>query len=206
MAFYRDRVYPRIVSGLGDPEPFRQVRRRIVPLAHGTVLEIGVGPGANFVHYDPARVERLYALEPNPGMVRLAERQRRRTTLDIRFLGLPAERIPLENGAVDSVVSTFTLCTIPGVVEAVQDIRRVLRPSGTFIFFEHGLSPDARIRLWQQRTEPVTRWLFEGCHVTRDVPSLLEQNGFRIREMDAAYLSSFPKSWTYCWWGAAVPR
>jgi hypothetical protein len=85
-------------------------------------------------------------------------------------------------------------------VETVQDIRRVLRPTGTLIFFEHGLSPDARIRRWQQRTEPVTRWLFEGCHVTRDVPSLLEQNGFRIREMDAAYLSRFPKSWTYCWW------
>jgi ubiquinone/menaquinone biosynthesis C-methylase UbiE len=206
MALYRDRLYPQIVSLLGDPEPFRQVRRRIVPLAHGTVLEIGVGPGANFTHYDAARVKGLFALEPNPGMVRLAERQRLRTTLDIRFLGFPAERIPLEDRSVDSVVSTFTLCTIPGVAEAVRDIRRVLRPTGTLIFFEHGLSPDARIRRWQKRTERVTRWLFEGCHVTRDVPSLLEQNGFRIREIDAAYLSSFPKSWTYCWWGTAVPQ
>jgi SAM-dependent methyltransferase len=206
MAFYKDRVYPQIVRLLGDPDPFRHVRRRIVPLAQGTALEIGVGAGANFLHYDPARVERLYALEPNPGMARLAERQRRRTTLDVRFLGLPAERIPLESGSVDAVVSTFTLCTIPGVVEAIQDIHRVLRPTGTLIFFEHGLSPDARIRRWQRRTEPVTRWLFEGCHVTRDVPPLLEQNGFRIREMDAAYLSSFPKSWTYCWWGTAVPQ
>lgn len=139
-------------------------------------------------------------------MVRLAQRERLRTKLDVEFLDLPAERIPLEEGTVDSVVSTFTMCTIPGLVEAVRDIRRVLRPTGTLIFFEHGLSPDARVRRWQKRSEPMTRWLFEGCHVTRDVPSLLEQSGFRITEMETAYLAGFPKPWTHCWWGTAVPQ
>jgi ubiquinone/menaquinone biosynthesis C-methylase UbiE len=120
---------------LGNPKPIREVRQRILPLAEGRVLEIGVGPGVNFVHYDPAKVSKVYALEPNPGMIRMAEQQRRRTELDVEFLDLPGERIPLGDGSVDTVVSTFTLCTIPGVVEAIRGIRRVLRPGGKFIFF-----------------------------------------------------------------------
>src|SRR6266542_2225187 len=111
MPFYRDRIYPHLVRKLGDPPAIREIRKRIVPLAEGNVLEIGVGPGVNFGHYNPARVTKVYALEPNPGMILLADRQRRRTKLDIEFLGLPGERIPLGNGSVDTVVSTFTLCT-----------------------------------------------------------------------------------------------
>ena len=150
MPYYRDRVYPRLVRLLGDPKPIRDVRARIVPLAQGTVLEIGVGPGVNFAHYDPGRVSKLYALEPNPGMIRLAVRERRRTELDVEFLDLPGERIPLDDGSVDTVVSTFTLCTIPGVVEAIRGIARVLRPGGRLIFLEHGRSPDLRVRRWQE--------------------------------------------------------
>src|SRR5260370_27041214 len=149
MPFYRDHVYPRLVRMLGDPKPIREVRARIVPLALGKVLEIGVGPGVNFVHYDPARVSKIYALEPNPGMIRLAERQRRGTEVDVEFLDLPGEGIPLGDGSVDTVVSTFTLCTIPGVVEAIRGIARVLKPGGKLVFFEHGRSPDPRVRRWQ---------------------------------------------------------
>ena len=206
MPFYRDHIYPRLVSLLGDPKPIREVRQRIVRLAQGRVLEIGVGPGVNFVHYDPARISKVYALEPNPGMIRLAERQRRRTELDVEFLDLPGERIPLEDSTVDTVLSTFTLCTIPGVVEALRGVRRVLKPGGELIFFEHGLSPDPRVRRWQEWSEPIPHWLFEGCHVTRDIPSLIEQSGFRIEQMETAYLAGFPKSWTHCWWGTAIPQ
>ena len=206
MPFYRDRIYPHLVKALGDPEPIRKVRGRIVPLAQGKVLEIGVGPGVNFVHYDPGKVSKVYALEPNPGMIRLAERQRRRTELEVEFLDLPGERIPLDDGTIDTAVSTFTLCTIPGVVEALRGIARVLRPGGRLIFFEHGRSPDARVRRWQERSEPMTRWLFEGCHVTRDIPALIEEGGFRIEQMETAYLAGFPKSWTHCWWGTAISR
>jgi SAM-dependent methyltransferase len=207
MRFYRDHVYPRIVKALGDPPPIREVRERIVRGAEGKVLEIGVGPGVNFAHYDPARVSKVYALEPNPEMVRLAERQRSGLKdLDIEFLGLPGERIPLEDDSVDTVVSTFTLCTIPGVLEALRGVERVLKPGGKLIFFEHGVSPEPRIRRWQERSEPLTRWLFEGCHVTRDIPSLVEQSGLRIQQVETGYLAKFPRAWTYCWWGTAVPR
>ena len=206
MPFYRDRVYPRLVKLLGNPKPIREIRKRIVPLASGTVLEIGVGPGANFEHYDPTKVSKLYALEPNKGMVRLAEKLRRQTKLDVEFLDLPGEHVPLENGTVDTVVSTFTLCTIPGVVEAIRGIVRVLRSGGRFIFFEHGLSPDPRVRRWQERWEPILYRVFQGCHLTRDIPALVEQGGFQIEQLETGYLSTCPKSWSYCFWGVATPQ
>ena len=205
MPFYRDHIYPRLVSALGDPKPIQEVRQRIIPLAQGEVLEIGVGPGVNFVLYDPKKVSKVYALEPNPGMIRLAE-QHRRTELNVEFLDLPGERIPLGDGSVDTVVSTFTLCTIPGVADAIRGIGRVLRPGGQFLFFEHGLSPDIRVRRWQERTEPLFQWAFEGCHVTRDIPALIKEGGFRVERMETGYLARFPKSGSYCFWGVARPE
>ena len=203
MSFYKDRVYPHVVTVLGNPKPIQKIRRQIVPLAQGTVLEVGVGPGVNFSYYDPTKVSKIYALEPNPGMVVRAENQRRWTKLDIEFLDLPGEQIPLPDGSVDSVVSTFTLCTIPGVADAIRGIGRVLRPGGRFLFFEHGLSPDIRVRRWQERTEPFFQWAFEGCHVTRDIPALIEEGGFRVEQMETGYLARFPKSGSYYFWGVA---
>src|SRR6266446_798012 len=205
MPFYRDHIYPRLVSALGDPKPIREVRQRMIPLTQGEVLEIGVGPGVNFVLYDPKKVSKVYALEPNPGMIRLAE-QHRRTELNVEFLDLPGERIPLGDGSVDTVVSTFTLCTIPGVADAIRGIGRVLRPGGQFLFFEHGLSPDIRVRRWQERTEPLFQWAFEGCQVTRDIPALIKEGGFRVERMETGYLAPFPKSGSYCFWGVARPE
>ncbi len=206
MPFYKDHVYPHLVSVLGNPKPIDDIRRRIVPLAQGNVLEIGVGPGVNFVHYPQSKVNKVYALEPNPGMLRRAGEQRLRTEVPIEFLDLPGERIPLPDASVDTVVSTFTLCTIPGVVEAIQGVRRVLKPSGKLIFFEHGLSPDPPVQRWQKRSIPLFRWAFESCHVTRDIPSLIGKGGFSIEQMDSGYLSPFPKSGSYCWWGTTIPE
>ena len=206
MTFYRDRVYPHLVTMLGNPEPIRKIRERLVSLAEGNVLEIGVGPGANLVHYATTRVSKVYALEPNRGMIRHAERQCRRTSLDVEFLDLPAERIPLADGTVDTVVSTFTLCTIRGVAEAIREMGRVLKAGGQLIFFELGLSPDPRVQRWQERTESFFKWAFEGCHVTRDIPSLIGKGGFTIERMETAYLSPFPKSGSYAFWGVARPE
>src|SRR5215471_7285641 len=189
MSFYRDHVYPALVDRLGDPAPIARIRREIIPWARGTVLEIGVGSGANFAHYDSANVRMLYALEPNPGMIRRAERERQRTTLNVEFLGMPGERIPLEPGTIDTVVSTFTLCTVSDVPDVLTGLRRVLRAEGRLIFLELGLSPDPAVQRWQHRLEPLQRWLFEGLSLTRDIPSLLEQGGFEIEQVDAAYLA-----------------
>lgn len=206
MSFYNEHVYPHLVSALGNPKPIAEIRKRILPLAEGDVLEIGVGPGVNFPHYDPAKVKKVYALEPNRGMMSRADEQRKRTCLQVEFIDLPGERIPLPDASVDTVVSTFTLCTIPGVADAIEGLRRVLKPNGKFIFFEHGLAPDVPVQRWQRRTEPFFQWAFEGCHVTRDIPSLISKAGFVIEKVENGYIARFPKSGSYCWWGTAVPK
>lgn len=203
MSIYRNHIYPFLVSRMGDPKPIREIRKRIIGLAEGVVLEIGAGSGANFVHYDATRVTKLYALEPNPYMIRLAEQQRLRTQLDVEYVDLPGERIPLEDRSIDSIVSTFTLGTIPDVLEALQGMRRVLRPGGKVIFFELGFSTDLSVRRWQKRWEPVACRLFEGLHLTRDIPLILSQGGFDVEKTESMYLAAFPKSWTYCVWGTA---
>jgi len=205
MPFYRNRIYPHLVNALGNPKPIADVRERIIPLAQGDVLEIGVGPGVNFPLYNREKVKKVYALEPNPGMFRRADEQRRRSSLQVDFIDVPGERIPLANASVDTVVSTFTLCTIPGVMDAIRGLQRVLKPDGQFIFFEHGLAPDASVQKWQKRTEPFFKFAFEGCHVTRNIPELITQNGFGIEQKEEAYLAPFPKSGSYCFWGVARP-
>jgi len=206
MPFYKDYIYPYLVDVLGDPAPILKVRQKIIPLAQGKVLEIGVGSGANFIHYDSTKVNKLYALEPNPGMIRLAGRKQLKTKLNIEFIGLPGERIPLEDRSIDTVVSTFTLCTIPGIMEAIQGIARVLKPDGKLIFFELGLSPDPEVQGWQKRLEPLQHWLFQGLYLTRDIPVLLVEGGFEIGQMESGYLAQFPKALSYCWWGTAILR
>ncbi len=203
MDFYKERVYPALVNLLGNPEPIRALRQQIVPLAWGTVLEIGVGSGANFPYYDRTKVERLYALDPNPGMLRLADSHRRRTPVDIEFLTLPGERIPLEDGSVDTVVSTFTLCTIPALDQALRGLARVLTRQGLLIFLENSLATDPEVQRWQRRWEPLHRRVFEGLRLTRDIPSLIVDAGFRIERLERGYLSQFPKSWSHCCWGTA---
>jgi ubiquinone/menaquinone biosynthesis C-methylase UbiE len=189
---------------LGNPKPIADIRRQIVPLASGDVLEIGAGDGVNFPHYDLTKVNKIYALEPNRGMRRRAKERLDRSRLSIEFLDLPGEQIPLHDGSIDTVLSTFTFCTIPGIVEAIQGIRKVLKPGGKLIFFEHGLSPDRRVQRWQTRLEPLFRCAFVGCTITRDIPALIAKGLLRIEQIDAGYLAPFPKSPSYCWWGIAV--
>jgi ubiquinone/menaquinone biosynthesis C-methylase UbiE len=188
---------------MGDPKPIRELRQRVIPLAEGRVLEIGAGSGANFPYFDPTRVTKLYALEPNSRMIALAERARNRTTLNIEYLELPGERIPLEDESVNSVVSTFTLGTIPDVLTAVRGMRRVLRTDGKLIFLELGLSSDPPVRRWQKWWNPVAHWLFEGLHLTREIPSILREGGFEVETLETTYLAPFPKSWTFRLWGTA---
>jgi SAM-dependent methyltransferase len=205
MAFYKDYIYPRLVDMLGDPPPIKKIRQQIIPLTEGNVLEIGAGSGANFIHYDSARVTKLYALEPNPGMIRLAERQKHRTKLKIEFLGLPGERVPLEASSIDTVVSTFTLCTIANIMDALGEVARVLKPDGRVLFFELGLSPDHKVQRWQRILEPIHHWLFQGLYLTRDIPATIRKAGFHIEQMEKGYLAAFPKSSSYAWWGMARP-
>jgi SAM-dependent methyltransferase len=203
MSFYKDTVYPLLVERLGNPPPIQALRREIVPRARGTVLEIGVGSGANFPYYDASQINRLYALEPNLGMRRRAEAQQRRMSLGVEFLSFPGELIPLEDASIDTVVSTFTLCTIMAVREALSGLARVLKPGGMLLFLENSVAGDNRVREWQRRWEPIHHRVFEGLFLTRDIPTLIASAGFRIERVNHAYLSRFPKSWSHCCYGTA---
>lgn len=204
MPFYRDKIYPHLVNAFGNPLSIRKIRQQVVPLAKGNVLEIGLGSGANVPYYDSATVTKLYALEPNPGMIRLAELELNKAELNFEFLDLSGEQIPLENESMDTVVSTFTLCTISGVEDALRGIGRVLKPGGKLIFFELGSSPDPDVRRWQRMFEPIAHRAYEGLSLTRDIPSLITQSGFHMEHLEAGYIAKFPKSWTYCFWGNAI--
>jgi ubiquinone/menaquinone biosynthesis C-methylase UbiE len=179
-------------------------REKVVPMAQGTILEIGTGSGLNFPYYDADKVKKCWGLDPAPEMLRLAESAAASVPFDVEFLEVPADRIPLEDRSVDTVMVTYTLCTIPDTQAALREMARVLNPSGQLIFCEHGAAPDASVRRWQDLINPLWRRFGGGCHLNRLIPDLIEKGGFRIDRMESMYIPGWrPASFNY--WGTAVP-
>lgn len=203
--FYERRILPWLIDcACGLPAVERQ-RARLVPQASGCVLEIGIGTGRNLRYYDASRVETLLGLDPSLAWHPLAKRRLGELALPVQPLALSAETIPLDDASVDSVVCTYTLCTIPDPQAALAEFRRVLKPTGRLLFSEHGLAPDAAVRRWQHRIEPIWKPLAGGCHLTRDTRRLLLDNGFAIDELDQRYLRG-PRPMTYNSRGVARRR
>ncbi|MDE1173566.1 MAG: class I SAM-dependent methyltransferase [Parvibaculaceae bacterium] len=203
MGFYEKHVLPHVINCACATKPIRYQRRKIVPLAGGTVLEIGIGTGLNLEYYDPARVTRLIGLDPSEESWKLAGERAANLPFPVEFVGLPGERIPLEDASVDTVLVTYALCTIPDPVTALEGMRRVLKPGGTLLFCEHGLAPDAGVRTWQGRLNPVWKRLFGGCNLHRPIPALIEKAGFRIAAMETMYLPGTPRFAGFNYWGTA---
>jgi ubiquinone/menaquinone biosynthesis C-methylase UbiE len=192
MGLYATHVLPRIINvacGMKSADP---LRRRVCERAHGEVLEIGFGSGLNVAHYPPA-VTGVAAIEPADVGWKLARQRVADSRVPIRRTGLDGQSLPLPDDSCDSAISTWTLCTIPDVAAALQEVRRVLKPGGTFCFVEHGLAPDEDVRRRQHRFEPVQKRLFGGCHLTRVIPELLTDAGFTIIEADVFYEDGAPK-------------
>jgi ubiquinone/menaquinone biosynthesis C-methylase UbiE len=203
MSFYRRFVLPTLVDLACSAKPIMRQRERVVPMAQGRVLEIGIGSGLNLPYYQPERVTRLWGLDPCPVMRRRAERAARSLPIDVGLLDLQGDEIPLERSCVDTVVTTYTLCTIPDTRAALEEMRRVLAPGGRLVFCEHGCAPDASVRRWQKRLNPIWRRMGGGCQLDRPIPQLIEAGGFRIREMQASYIQGWrPASFNY--WGTAT--
>ena len=196
MGYYDTYIAPRIVSAACGLALTHRQRRKLIPRARGRVLEIGMGSGHNLRHYDPSKVEILYGLEPGETMRRLAAPRIARAKFEIRLLDLPGEQIPLDDDSVDTVVTTFSLCSIPEPLQALAGMRRVLKPEGELLFLEHGEDADERVRRWQHRVEPLWKRLFGGCHLSRPIPRLLEQAGFAIRELEADTIEEAKGPWT----------
>lgn len=205
MSFYDTYCLPHLINcACGMPDVEKQ-RAKIVPQAKGKVLEIGMGSGLNLKHYDPEKVEFVWGLEPSLGMRKKAQANVAASNVEVRWLDLPSEQIPLEDDSVDTIVLTYTLCTIEGFEQALEEMRRVLKPEGVMLFSEHGLSPDSDVVKWQNRVNPIWKKIAGGCNLNRDIPKLLKQGGFEIQSMDQHYLKG-PKIATYQYYGLAEKR
>jgi len=205
MGLYSRYILPKVVHFACGLKPNMRQREKVVPRAQGRVLEIGIGSGLNLPYYDSTKVSKVWGLDPSPEMTQMARRAAASLPFEVEFIGLPSDEIPLEDRSIDTVVVTYTLCTIPDTAAALRQISRVLRPGGELIFCEHGAAPDANVRRWQDRLNPVWKRLGGGCNLNRPIPALIEAGGFRIKNLDTLYLPGWrPASFNY--WGAAVPR
>lgn len=203
MGLYERYALPRLIDWGMRAKVATAQRARFVPRARGRVLEIGLGSGLNLPYYG-ADVERLFAVDPSAQLRAMAERRARAVSFPVDFIGLDGAAVPLDNGAVDTVVSTWTLCTIADPVAALAEIRRVLKPDGRLIFVEHGRAPEPRTAAWQDRLTPIQRRLAGGCHLNRRIDELLDAAGFRTDAMERGYLRG-PRPFMYHYMGCARP-
>ena len=202
MGFYAKYLLPRTVHFLCSAKLIRKQREKVVSLATGRVLEIGIGSGLNLPLYDPAKVQRVWGLDPSIELWALADETVTQVEFNLEFIKGDAEAIPLDASSADTVLVTYTLCTVPNVLPALEEIRRVLKPDGQLIFCEHGAAPDAAVRRWQNRLNPIWKRFGGGCNLNLPIPSLLEQAGFTIRGMEAMYLRGWRPA-TFNYWGTA---
>ena len=203
MRFYTKYLLPKAVHFVCGTQRIMKQRKKVVSLAEGRVLEVGIGSGLNLPFYDPAKVERVWGLDPSVELWALAEKTAAQVEFNVEFINGDAETIPLDDRSADNVLVTYTLCTVAGVLPSLEEIRRVLKSDGHLIFCEHGAAPDAAVRRWQNRLNPVWKRIAGGCSLNLPIPSLLEQAGFKIRKMDTMYLPGWkPAAFNY--WGVAV--
>jgi len=202
MSFYDDRILPHLVNIACSSRPTRKQREKVVPLAEGEVLEIGFGSGLNLPFYDTLKIHKIWALEPSEGMRRKAAPVVEGSGINVEFIDLPGESIPLEPNSVDTVLITYSLCTIPDPVAALDGTRRVLKPGGRLIFCEHGIAPDENVRRWQRRLNPAWSYVAGGCNMDRNIPDLLVSNGFELAVDERAYIPGL-KVLSYNYWGTA---
>ena len=203
MGIYSKHLFPRLMNFTMSGENFDEVRRSILAGVRGHTLEIGFGTGLNLPHY-PSSLNQLTTVDVNPGMGPLAQRRIERSAIEVSHHVLNGESLPMAAATFDSVVSTWTLCSIPNVDEALGEIYRVLKPDGRFFFVEHGLSDEPRIGRWQHRLTPLQKIIGDGCHLDRDIEALVRSAGFRIVELERFYLKKVPRVGGYLYRGVAA--
>jgi ubiquinone/menaquinone biosynthesis C-methylase UbiE len=206
MASLYDRfVLPKLLGFACSSSPMMKQRAKIVPAAEGRVLELGVGMGLNLRFYDPAKVSEVMGVDPSPELRAVAQAAERDPALKVKVEDGDAEALPFEDKSFDTVVCTFTLCSVCAPAKALGEARRVLKPGGRLLFCEHGLAPDEGVAKWQRRIEPVWKRIAGGCHLTRPVTSAIEQAGLKLERRETMYVPRTPKIAAWNEWGAARP-
>lgn len=201
-ALYERHVLPHLIDFACGMGAVMKTRAQVVPLAEGEVLEIGIGSGLNLSFYDPAKVRRIVGVDPSADMQKLARQRAEQISIPVEMIALELGQIQAEDARFDSIVCTFTLCTIPDAIAALREMRRVLKPGGRLLFCEHGLAPDLPVVRWQKRLTPLWKPLAGGCHLDRDIPALIGAGGFHIRELSTGYLKG-PRPMTHVYRGWA---
>ncbi len=201
MSFYEERILPHLINLAMRQRNLLPYRRRVIPGAEGRVLEIGIGSGLNLPLYGH-KTEHLIGLDPSPKLLGMARDATRNATIPVELVEGSAEAIPLDNSSIDTVVTTWTLCSIPNARAALGEMRRVLKPDGRLLFVEHGRSPDDHVRRWQDRLTPAWKRIGGGCHLNRAINELIEGSGFRIERLDHGYMKG-PKPMTFMYEGSA---
>jgi ubiquinone/menaquinone biosynthesis C-methylase UbiE len=204
MGFYQDQVVPLLINLTMRRRDLAAYRSRVVPSADGRVLEIGIGSGLNLPFYS-RNVKDLIGLDPSPKLLSMVRQNLPPDTLSPELIEGSAEAIPLENHSIDTVVTTWTLCSIPDAALAVREMRRVLRPTGRLVFIEHGRADEPNVRWWQDRLTPAWKRLGGGCHLNRPIQKLIEDGGFQFDRLETGYMRG-PKPLTFMYEGSARPR
>ena len=206
MSLYDKYVLPKFLNCACGSNPVSRQRQKVVPLVEGKVLEVGIGSGLNLPFYDKSKIDELWGLDPSEELSDMARKVADRENIVVNFISSGAEEIPLPDSYFDSVLITYTMCTIPEVARANKEIKRVLKRGGKLIFCEHGEAPDENIRKWQKRINPFWGKLAGGCNINRKIPSLIQNSGFEIVELEEMYLPKTPKIAGYNYWGYAVEK
>lgn len=204
MSFYDKYILPSFLNCACGSKPIKYQRSKVVPMAEGVVLEVGIGSGLNIPYYNSTKISAIIGLDPSEELNNMAKKVAADKSLEVDFILGSAEAIPLPDNHVDSVLVTYTMCTIPDALSANKEMRRVLKPGGKMIFCEHGLAPDEGVAKWQARIDPYWGKIAGGCHLNRDIPQLIRSAGFNIQSMEQMYLPSTPRFAGYNYWGVAT--
>ena len=203
MGFYNERILPHLVNLAMRNRHLLPYRERVIAAADGRVLEVGIGSGLNLPFYRPPVTE-ILGLDPSPRLIAMARQHVVRSSPPITFVEGSAEAIPMDNASIDTVVTTWSLCSIPGAIDALQEMRRVLRPGGQLLFVEHGLAPEESVRRWQNRLTPAWKRIGGGCHLNRPIRRLIESAGFSVDRVETGYTKG-PKPMSFIYEGRARP-
>ena len=202
MGFYSRVILPYLLDfSLSDPISTKY-RKQVLSEVSGEVLEIGFGTGLNLPHY-PENIEKITTIDPNPGMNRLAQKRIESSTITVDNRLLNSENLPFPENSFDSIVSTWTLCSIAKIDKAISELYRVLKPHGKFYFIEHGLSNDPKIQVWQNRLNPIQKKIGDGCHLNRNIKKIVEKQ-FKILTIEQFYAREPPKFLGYHYKGIAT--